>query len=216
MLYNIYMNNIDYNRLMEEIIKKEKNRPKLLLHACCAPCSTSVLNRLSDFFDITLYFYNPNMDTKEEYYKRGEELECLVEKLNLENANRIKVVCEDYNHQDFLNIVNGREEDREGGNRCYNCFVLRLSKTCMFAKQNGFNYFTTTLSVSPYKNSKVLNEIGEKLEKEFGIKYLYSDFKKKEGYKLSIELSKKYNLYRQNYCGCEFSKKNVENLVKEK
>ena len=201
------MNKTDFNKLMEEEIINLKFRPTLLLHACCAPCSSSVLERLNDFFNITVFFYNPNMDTKQEYEKRKEEAIGLIEKLNKKNKNKIEIVTIDYNHNEYLDHVKGFENEKEGGDRCYKCFYLRLKKTCEFAKQNDFNYFTTTLSVSPYKNSNMLNEIGEKLQEEYGIKFLFSDFKKKEGYKRSIELSREYKLYRQNYCGCEFSKK---------
>ena len=200
------MNKIDYNKLMENTISYLKNKPKLLLHACCAPCSSSVLERLSEFFNITVFFYNPNMDTSEEYEKRKAEAISLIKQLNAKNQNAIEIISVNYNHNEFLNEICGLEKDKEGGGRCYKCFYLRLKKTAEFAKKNGFDFFTTTLSVSPYKNAKMLNEIGEKLQDEYNIKYLFSDFKKKDGYKRSIELSKLYNLYRQDYCGCEFSK----------
>jgi len=202
------MNIIDFNKLMENEVACLKTKPKLLLHICCAPCSSSVLERLNEFFNITVFFYNPNMDTKQEYEKRKIEAINLINALNLENKNKIEIITLNYIHEEFLHEVLGLEGDKEGGNRCYKCFNLRLKKTASYAKENGFDYFTTTLTVSPYKNAKVLNEIGEKLQNEYNIKYLFSDFKKKDGYKRSIELSHKYNLYRQDYCGCEFSKQN--------
>lgn len=204
------MNNVDYNKIMEEIINKLDFKPKLLLHACCAPCSSSVLTRLNNFFDITIYFYNPNMDTKEEFVKRQNEEIILIEKLNKTLENKIKIVICEFDNQTFYKTIKGYEKCLEGGERCKKCFELRLEKTCIYAKKNNFDYFTTTLSVSPYKNSKLLNEIGSLLEKKYNIKYLYSDFKKKDGYKKSVELSKVYNLYRQNYCGCVFSKIDID------
>lgn len=209
------MNNIDYNKLMENEILGLKNKPTLLLHACCAPCSSSVLERLVKNFNITVFFYNPNMDTFEEYDKRKIEAINLIKELNKKFDYNIKINVLEYNHNEFLSEVMGLENEAEGKGRCYKCFMLRLKKTAEFAKANAYDYFTTTLSVSPYKNAKVLNEIGEKLQNEYNIKYLFSDFKKKDGYKRSIELSKEYNLYRQDYCGCEFSKKTQENLQKQ-
>ncbi len=201
------MKNTDYNKIMKEIISKFDKKPRLLLHSCCAPCSSSVLTRLLQFFDITIFFYNPNMDTLEEFTKRQSEEIRLVEELNKEFDSNIDIVKCQYDKNEYLTQVKGLEDNKEGGKRCEKCFRLRLEKTCQYAKKHQFDYFTTTLSVSPYKNSKLLNEIGEELEKKYGVNYLYSDFKKEEGYRKSIELSKRYNLYRQNYCGCEFSKK---------
>lgn len=201
------MKNTDYNKIMKEIISKFDKKPRLLLHSCCAPCSSSVLTRLLQFFDITIFFYNPNMDTLEEFTKRQSEEIRLVEELNKEFDSNIDIVKCQYDKNEYLTQVKGLEDNKEGGKRCEKCFRLRLEKTCQYAKKHKYDYFTTTLSVSPYKNSKLLNEIGEELEKKYGVNYLYSDFKKEEGYRKSIELSKRYNLYRQNYCGCEFSKK---------
>ena len=199
------MNKTDYNKEMENILNNLTCKPKLLLHACCAPCSTSVLERLNKFFDITIFFYNPNMDTEEEFIKRQTEIVNLVNLLN-KDENKIKVITTKYNHIEFLNKIKGDENEKEGGSRCEKCFYLRLTKTCLFAKENNYNYFTTTLSVSPYKNAEMLNKIGKELEEKYKVNFLVADFKKKDGYLNSIKLSKLYNLYRQDYCGCEFSK----------
>lgn len=201
------MNNINYQKEMEKIIENnQKNNitPTLLLHACCAPCSSYVLEYLSQYFLITVVFYNPNISSNEEYNHRANELLRFIEEKQFDNA--IKVVIEDYIPEEFYDFVKGYEECREGGNRCFKCYRLRMEKAAIMAKKDNYDYFTTTLSISPLKNAAKLNEIGEKLEKQYGVKYLYSDFKKKNGYKRSIELSKEYNLYRQNFCGCKFSK----------
>ena len=204
------MNKIDYNQQMIKEISSLKSKPKLLLHSCCAPCSSSVLERLNEFFDITVFFYNPNIDNSEEYFKRQDEEIRLIEQLNKQNNgnNLIKIKTNPHLNEDYLSIVKGFENEKEGGARCDKCFNLRLSKTAEFAKLSGFEYFTTTLSVSPHKNAQKLNEIGNLVAKQYNIKFLMADFKKQDGYKRSIELSKKYNLYRQDYCGCKFSKKN--------
>lgn len=206
--------NFNFQKMFEselEYIKKTYDKkPKLLLHACCAPCSSYVLECLNCCFDITLYYYNPNISPESEFDYRVCELERLVEEMNLKS---VKVVVEKYNYNDFKSIAEGFETLPEGGERCFRCYKLRLEKTALFATENQFDYFTTTLTVSPYKNSYVLNNIGNELSKKYGIKYLFSDFKKKDGYKRSCTLSKKYDLYRQNYCGCIFSK--IENEVKK-
>ncbi len=202
------MNKIDRNKQMIEEIKSLNYKPKLLLHSCCAPCSSSVLERLVEFFDITIFFYNPNIDKEEEFKKRQDEEIRLINELNNKySKNKIKIVTTNHNSDDYNKIVLGLENENEGGKRCEKCFFLRLSETANFAKQNNFDYFTTTLTVSPHKNAELLNEIGLKISEKFGIKFLVSDFKKEDGYKRSIELSKKYNLYRQDYCGCKFSKR---------
>ena len=202
------MNKIDRNKQMIEEIKSLNYRPKLLLHSCCAPCSSSVLERLVEFFDITIFFYNPNIDKEEEFKKRQDEEIRLINELNNKySKNKIKIVTTNHNSDDYNKIVLGLENEKEGGKRCEKCFFLRLTETAKFAKQNNFDYFTTTLTVSPHKNAELLNEIGLKISEEFKIKFLVSDFKKEDGYKRSIELSKKYNLYRQDYCGCKFSKR---------
>ena len=194
--------NTNYQLLMEEEIKKLTKRPTLLLHVCCGPCSSSVLEILNKHFDITIYYYNPNTYPYEEYQKRLNEV---IKLLNETNETNIKIINEKYDDEDYYEYVKGHEEDKEGGSRCYKCYFYRLNQTAKYAKENDYDYFTTTLSVSPYKNSKKLNEIGELLSNKYNIKYLYADFKKKDGYKKSIELSKKYNLYRQEYCGCKYS-----------
>ena len=197
----------NYDKLQQDQIKKEVlpkgEKPTLLLHACCAPCSTACLERLVQYFNITVYFYNPNITFEEEYLKRLTELENF---LTVAYKGEVKLIAENFNPQEFYTAVSGRENDVEGGNRCKICYALRLDKTAKTAKEKGFNYFTSTLSVSPHKNSAWLNEIGESVGKKYEITYLYADFKKQGGYLRSIELSKEYNLYRQNYCGCEFSK----------
>ncbi len=200
----------NYNLKMEEIIKNLKGKPTLLLHACCGVCSSSVLERLNPFFDITILYYNPNIYPSEEYEKRLNVQKELIEKMNL----NVKLLEIGYNEKDFYKIAKGLENEKEGGERCTKCFYLRLKKTAQLAKEKNFDYFTTTLSVSPYKDSQKLNKIGEVLAKEHNINYLYSDFKKKDGYKRSNELAKMYKLYRQNYCGCEYSLKEAENISK--
>lgn len=198
---------MNYDLEMENQIKNISTKNKLLLHACCAPCSSAVLERISKYFDITILYYNPNITEPEEYEKRLNEIENFVKKLNLKN---IKVLRGRYNPKEFFDISVGLEKEKERGKRCYKCYELRLKETAKVAEKLNFDYFTTTLSISPYKNSKWLNEIGENLNKEFKPAYLYADFKKKNGYKRSIELSQEYGLYRQDYCGCIYSKKERE------
>lgn len=203
---------VNYKRLMDaeiETIKATDKKPTLLLHACCAPCSSAVLEVLSDVFDITLFFYNPNISPESEFNFRLDELKRLTGDMNLSD---IGIVVSEYNNSEFFEIAKGLENLAEGGARCKKCYRLRLSKSVEYAKANGFDYVTTTLSISPHKNADWLNEIGKELADSAEIKYLYSDFKKGEGYKRSCELSKLYNLYRQDYCGCIYSKK----LQKEK
>jgi len=192
----------ELNRIIEK-----KQVPKLLLHSCCAPCSSYVLEYLQEFFKITIYYYNPNIYPKEEFDKRVEEQKRLIKELSLKNE--ISFICGSYDNDLYESAIRGLEEEKEGGSRCFLCYRLRLEDTAKLAKKLGFDYFTTTLSISPYKNSKVLNEIGEDLANRYDIKYLYADFKKKDGYKRSIELSKIYGLYRQDYCGCKYSKRNT-------
>ncbi len=196
------MNDYQKYEAMIEKIKTNKRKPTLLLHACCAPCSSSVLEQLTKYFHITIYFYNPNITSEKEYRKRKEELKRFLSIVYQD----IQILDCDYNNEEFLTAVRGLEEENEGGKRCYNCYELRLEKTAGIAKQYNFDYFTTTLSISPYKNSKWLNEIGQKMSEKYHINYLYADFKKKDGYKRSIDLSKQYALYRQDYCGCVYSK----------
>lgn len=209
------MQNINYDRKMEDIIKENRTkglRPKLLLQVCCAPCSSQVLTRLKEDFDVDFFYYNPNIYPPEEYEKRADTVKDLVDQMGLET----NVIVSKNNPKEFYDYVDTRKDDIEGGKSCYKCYELRLRETARLAKEKKYDYFTTSLSISPYKKSKWLNEIGENLEKEFGIKYLYSDFKKKNGYKNSIELSKKYNLYRQDYCGCIFSYKEMLEHKKSK
>ena len=181
--------------------QKANKKPKLLLHSCCAPCSTACIEKLKDFFDLTIYYFNPNIDTLEEYQKRLSEQIKYCESLG------VKVIGEEYQKELFLSAVRGKEEEKEGGCRCEVCFFLRLNTTANKAKQEHFEYFATTLTVSPLKNATVINEIGLEIEKQVGVKYLPTDFKKGGGYLRSIEMSKENGLYRQNYCGCEFSKR---------
>lgn len=199
------MNN--YDTMMKQIISNFDHKPKLLLHVCCAPCTSYVLEAISKYFDITLYYYNPNMDTIEEYNKRFAEFDKLLKGMNLEN---IKVIKANYDNNNYLNKVKNLEKEKEGGLRCHKCYELRLEESAKYAQDNNYEYFATTLTVSPYKNANLINEIGFELEKKYNILYLPSDFKKNNGYKRSIELSKKFNLYRQNYCGCIFAKFQLE------
>lgn len=195
------MNKINYDKEMQkEIDSFNGAKPKLLLHACCAPCASSSILRVADSFDLTLYFYNPNIDGESEFIKRAEELQRLCKTFN------VKCIIEGYNPQDFYDIVKGYEGDLEGGSRCARCFKLRLNKTAQKAKECGFDYFATTLTLSPLKNAELINKIGIELAKDSSVKYLPTDFKKRGGYLQSIQLSNEYGLYRQNYCGCEFSK----------
>ncbi len=195
--------NINYDKKLEEIINNLSFKPKLLIHSCCGPCSSYVLSYLNKYFDITIYYYNPNIDTKEEFNKRLSEQKRLIKEMF---NDEIKVIDGEYIPSIYYSKIKGHEKDKEGGERCHICYKMRLEETAKFAKENNFDYFTTTLSVSPYKNAKVLNLLGEELEKEYNIKYLYADFKKKDGYKKSVMYSKEYNLYRQDYCGCVYSK----------
>ena len=195
----------NYSILCDEIIKNLNTTPNLLLHSCCAPCSSYVISYLSDYFNITVLYYNPNISPKEEYEIRKKEQIRLIDELK--TKNKVSFIDCDYDNETYEKQIKGLEQEKEGGKRCYKCFLLRLEKTASLAHEYNYDFFTTTLSVSPYKNSYVLNDIGDMLEKKYNVKWLYSDFKKKDGYKKSIELSKKYNLYRQNYCGCIYSKK---------
>jgi len=203
---------MNYNKVMEDIIKENQENniiPKILLHSCCAPCSSHVIDTLSPYFDITIIYYNPNIEPYTEYERRkNEEIRFLN---SYPSKNKLDIIDCDYDNDKFNEISKGLEECREGGARCIKCYYLRMEKTALEAKKNNYDYFATTLTVSPYKNSNKLNEIGSILEKKYNIKYLYSDFKKKNGYKHSIEMSKEYNLYRQDYCGCKYSKLEREN-----
>lgn len=198
----------NYQKKLDTILENidyEVKIPRLLLHSCCAPCSSYVLEYLSNFFEITIYYYNPNISPIEEYEKRKAEQKNFISKL--ETKYKINFLESQYDNYIFDEISKGLEEVKEGGSRCFKCYEFRIRSTAEKAIEGSYDYFTTTLSISPHKNACKINEIGSKLQDELGIKYLYADFKKKNGYKRSIELSKEYNLYRQNYCGCIYSKR---------
>lgn len=200
----------NYKKIFEkeiDSVKKLDKKPRLLLHSCCAPCTSAVLECLVPFFDVTLYFYNPNIFPESEYKFRLDELHRLIKEMNLDD---IRIIGEVYDDALFETIAKGKEDLPEGGARCADCYKLRLEQSVKYAAENNFDYVTTTLSVSPHKNALLLNKIGEELSEKYGIKYLFSDFKKNEGYKRSCQLSKEFNLYRQNYCGCIYSKQASE------
>lgn len=200
--------NENYYLLFEKQIEEIKNFPSvpnLLLHSCCAPCSSQVISTLTNFFNITILYYNLNIYPKEEYLKRKEEQIKLLNEI--ESVNKLNIIDCDYDNEVYEQTIKGLEKEKEGGSRCYKCFALRLEKTAKIGEKKSYDYFSTTLTISPHKNSKIINIIGKSLEDKHNIKWLYSDHKKKDGYKKSIELSKKYNLYRQNYCGCIYSKR---------
>ena len=202
------MNKINYQKVLEQTIvenKKEGKVPTLLLHSCCAPCSSYCLEYLSQYFKITIFYYNPNITEKVEYEKRVEEQKRFIAELPAKY--KIEFLEGVYEPERFFEISKGLEHIPEGGERCFRCYRLRLEEAGKVARELGMDYFTTTLSISPLKNAGKLNEIGKECSKEYGIAYLYSDFKKKEGYKRSIELSQEYGLYRQDYCGCVYSKR---------
>lgn len=197
---------MNYQLELEKTLKKiteENKTPRLLLHACCAPCSSYVLEYLSKYFEITILYYNPNIYPETEYLRRKEELKKFLTEFKC--TNKVNFVEINYNQTEYYQAIKGLEYLGEKSKRCYNCYKFRMKKACIYAKENNFDYFTTTLSISPYKVSSWINEIGGELSKEYDTKYLYADFKKKNGYKRSLELSKEYSLYRQDYCGCKFS-----------
>lgn len=202
---------MNYNKEMENILeslKKDNKVPRILLHSCCAPCSSHVISVLTDYFDITILYYNPNIEPFEEYEKRKQEEIRFIEQYP--NKNKLDIIDCDYDNILFKKMSEGLEQEKEGGARCVKCYHLRLDKTASMASELNYDYFATTLTVSPLKNSEKLNTIGKFLETKYNIKYLVSDFKKKEGYKHSIELAKEYDLYRQDYCGCIYSKQQRE------
>ena len=194
---------MNYDLLMEEQIKTMNEGSTLLMHACCAPCSSACLERLGNYFDITILYYNPNITDKDEYLKRVEEIKKFIG--GFKTKYPIKLIEGRYDPKEFFEISKGLENEPERGKRCFKCYKLRLEETAKVASEKEFDYFCTTLTLSPYKNATWLNEIGEELNNNYNSTYLYSDFKKKNGYKRSIELSKEFDLYRQDYCGCVYS-----------
>ena len=215
------MNRKNYQRMLEQTLMKIKAAtdaggavPTLLLHSCCAPCSSYVLEYLSQYFEITIFYYNPNISPEEEYRNRVEEQKRLIGQLD--TIYPISFMEGKYEPETFYQMARGMEELPEGGQRCYACYEMRLREAAQKAVVQKADYFTTTLSISPYKNVAWLNEIGETYAREYGISYLYSDFKKKEGYRRSIALSKEYGLYRQDYCGCSFSRQEREKIKQQK
>ena len=198
------MNKINYQKELDKLIDIQKdNVPTLFLHSCCAPCSSYVIEYLSNYFAITVFYYNPNIFPDTEYTFRSNEQKRLISEMKTKYP--VTYVDENYDSSQFYNSVKGLEKEPEGGKRCEKCFELRLDRTAQRAAEGGFNYFATTLTISPMKNAQLINDIGKTIAEKYSVKWLPSDFKKKGGYKRSIELSKIYNLYRQNYCGCVFS-----------
>ncbi len=191
---------INYQTKLDELTGSLTYKPSLLLHSCCGPCSSYVTEYLAKYFDIYLFFFNPNIYPESEYIKRLD-----TQSKWLDRTDYAKLIEGDYDHKGFLDAVRGLENEPEGGGRCTKCFILRLEETARVAALGGYKYFGTTLTVSPHKNAELINDLGETLAKKYRVKWLPSDFKKREGYKRSIELSREYELYRQNYCGCEFS-----------
>lgn len=219
------MNTRNFQKELEKIIQQiqieqiqteqmRTNVPTLFLHACCAPCSSYVLEYLSQYFEITVFFYNPNIFPQEEYDKRVKEIARLIGAM--EFVHPVKLVEGHYDPQEFFEMAKGMEEIPEGGERCFRCYRQRMEESARLAAEGGFDYFTTTLSISPLKNAAKINEIGEELAQIYHVAHLPSDFKKKNGYKRSIELSHEYDLYRQNYCGCVYSKREAQEREKNK
>lgn len=201
------MNKRNYQKELDRLLEgidKEGRTPRLFLHSCCAPCSSYVLEYLSRYFEITVFFYNPNISPAEEYEKRVEEIRRMIGEM--EFVHPVKLVEGEYDPQVFFQMAKGMEHIPEGGERCFGCYRLRMEEAARLAKEGNYDYFTTTLSISPLKNAQKINEIGEELAEIYQVSHLPSDFKKKNGYKRSIELSGEYELYRQDYCGCVFSK----------
>ena len=205
---------MNYDLMMEEEISKANEGDSLLLHACCGPCSSTCLERLGNFFNISILYYNPNITEKDEYDKRIVEIKKFIG--SFKTKYPIKLIEGRYEPKEFFDIARGLEDLPERSERCYKCYKLRLEETARIADKEGFKYFATTLTLSPYKDSNWLNEIGSLLDKEYSSTYLYSDFKKKNGYKRSIELSNEYNMYRQDYCGCVYSKRDYLERLKNK
>lgn len=211
------MNQINYQKRMEEEIAKIRQNeavPKLLLHSCCGPCSTYCIQTLSEYFSVTVYYFNPNIYPPKEYACRAAEQKRFIEQFPVKHP--VSFVEGPFDPKEFYDYIRGYEKEPEGGERCFLCYRLRLEKTAEYAKQNQFDYFTTTLSISPLKNAAKLNEIGGELAEKYDILYLFSDFKKKEGYKKSTEISREYGMYRQYYCGCVFSKEQRDREIAQK
>lgn len=198
---------INYQNKLKDLVKTFKDKKRLLLHSCCGPCSTEVINFLKDYFEITVFYYNPNIEPEEEYIHRKSEQIRFINELKLKEPNiKLDYLDSSYENLEFKEIAKGLEKEREGGARCSKCFYLRIKKTALCAREHNYEFFGTTLTVSPHKNSQIINKIGETVAKEVGVPFIYGDFKKNEGYKRSIEYSKLYNLYRQDYCGCLYGK----------
>lgn len=189
----------NYDKLMQQQIQTLNGKKSILLHSCCGPCSSAVIERLIPNFDITVFYYNPNIFPESEFNKRLENQQIVAK------FDNVKIISPNYNESEYLSKIKGLESEKEGGKRCDECFYLRLKQTAIYAKEHNFDFFGTTLTVSSHKNAEHINQIGKQIENEVGITFLYSDFKKHDGYKRSIELSHEMNLYRQNYCGCRFS-----------
>lgn len=198
----------NYQKKLDQILQSLHGTPRLLLHACCAPCSSYVLEYLTQYFKITLLFYNPNIAPEEEYKKRLDELMRLISLQPY--ANSVQLCPVRYDPEMFEEIARGYETEPEGGARCIRCYRLRMEEAARYASEHDFDFFTTTLSISPHKNAQALNEIGEELSKQYSIPYLYADFKKRGGYQRSIVLSRDYQLYRQNFCGCRYSQRDPQ------
>lgn len=202
------MNKTNYDNLLTEELKKIERldkKPTLLLHACCAPCASAVVERLKDYFNVTLYYFNPNIYPEAEYEKRYDNLVRLAERF------AVGLIKCDYDPNEYFQKVSGLEREKEGGKRCKVCTFMRIENACKYAKENGFDYFSTTLSISPLKDTESLNEQGRDCMERYGVKFLFADFKKKDGYKRSIELCRELKIYRQNYCGCIFARELSEN-----
>lgn len=211
---------INYQKQLDEILKSinpQEKKPTLLLHACCGPCSSYVIEYLSSYFDITIFYYNPNIYPKKEYERRLNELEDFIPRFEPAVKNKVKIVVSTYEPKDFFeatNVLNEEElqQEAEKGIRCRRCYEFRMKKAYAYAAENKFDWFCTTLSISPFKDSVIINEIGSELEEENSVRFLTSDFKKKGGFLRSLELSREYGLYRQDYCGCLYSKINTEKV----
>ncbi len=198
------MANSQYQKEQDEIIAHLSGIPRLLLHSCCGPCSSYCIEALAPHFEVTVLWYNPNIHPQEEYYKRLENQKKLIS--SMDTPNKVHLLELEYDDDAYFDRVKGLEAEPEGGERCRECFIMRMDRAARITKEQSFDWFTTTLTVSPHKNAPLINEIGRQCAEKYGVKFLPSDFKKKNGYKRSIELSKEYDLYRQNYCGCIFSK----------